>query len=108
MGNSINEASVQLLTHLTRAGGLGVSPERLVLVGQSIGCAVAVEMATRGFGRKLVLLSPFSSLQDAAAAVYPIVAPALNLLPFMLFDKFDNSAKAGALGIPTLIVHGTE
>ena len=31
-------------------GGLGVGRESVVLFGQSIGCAVAIEMATKGWG----------------------------------------------------------
>merc|ERR1739845_145191 len=47
---SIAESSSQLLAHLCSANGLRVPQERIILMGQSIGCAVAIEMAVRGFG----------------------------------------------------------
>eukprot|EP00746_Dinoflagellata_sp_MGD_P130137 gnl/MRDRNA2_/MRDRNA2_64113_c0_seq1.p1 gnl/MRDRNA2_/MRDRNA2_64113_c0~~gnl/MRDRNA2_/MRDRNA2_64113_c0_seq1.p1 ORF type:complete len:522 (-),score=94.48 gnl/MRDRNA2_/MRDRNA2_64113_c0_seq1:28-1593(-) len=104
---SIAAHSEKLLKHLSDAQGLNISPDRIVLVGQSIGCAAAVEMATRGFGKKMILLSPFTSLQDMAVAIYPIVLPAVKLLPFLVRDKMDNAAKAGSVKIPTIIIHGT-
>ncbi len=36
------------------------------LVGQSLGTAAAVEMALRGYGSKLVPISPFTSMVDMA------------------------------------------
>lgn len=103
---NIYAASEALLHYLQDV--LGVEPEQIVLVGQSIGCAVAVEMARRGFGSRLVLLSPFTSLLDMSKALYPFLSPALRLLPFMLLDKFDNNAKVKSIGMPSLVVHGKE
>jgi len=103
---NIYAAAEALLQHLQK--GLGVEPEQIVLVGQSIGCAVAVEMARRGFGNRLILLSPFTSLMDMSKALYPFLSPALRLLPFMLLDKFDNTAKVKSIGMPSLVVHGRE
>jgi len=81
----------------------------MVLVGQSIGCAPALEMVNRGWGSGLVLLSPFTSLMAMAGDVLPWLAPALRLLPFLLRDKLDNTAAAARLpaATPVLVVHGT-
>jgi pimeloyl-ACP methyl ester carboxylesterase len=102
------DAAVEMIEHLLAAapGGQGVPPERVVLFGQSIGCAVALHLAARGFGQRILLLSPFTSLHDVASAAFPIVRPALRLLPFLLRDTFDNRAKARALRMPALVIHG--
>jgi pimeloyl-ACP methyl ester carboxylesterase len=75
--------------------------ERVVLVGQSLGTGPAVEMARRGFGTRLVLMTPFTSIPDVAKTTMPY-------LPIRLLtkDKFDNAAKASAISMPVLVVHG--
>lgn len=105
---SIMSAADQLLRHLSALDGLSVPQEQVVLFGQSIGCAVAVEMALRGFGNWVILLSPFSSLHSMAVSAYPFVKPALDLLPFVLLDKFDNLAKVGRVRQSSLVLHGTD
>eukprot|EP00929_Paragymnodinium_shiwhaense_P009050 TRINITY_DN113086_c0_g1_i1.p1 TRINITY_DN113086_c0_g1~~TRINITY_DN113086_c0_g1_i1.p1 ORF type:complete len:360 (+),score=51.75 TRINITY_DN113086_c0_g1_i1:60-1139(+) len=102
---SLYEAAEAMLQHLQDE--YDVSGDRVVLVGQSIGCAVAVEMAKRGFGSKMVLLAPFTSMPDVAGSIYPFLSPLLKTLPFVLLDKFDNAAKAADISIDTLVVHGT-
>lgn len=88
------------LMHLRSA--LGVSPRETVLQGQSLGSGVAVEMARRGHGTALVLISPFTSMVDMAARVAP-------LLPARLLtrDRFDSLSKARDLTLPSLVIHGT-
>ncbi len=83
--------------------GLGVSTEHVVLQGQSLGSGVAVEMAKRGHGARLVLLSPFTSVADVAARVAPFLPARL-----IVRDHFDNYAKAPGLTLPVLVVHGTD
>jgi alpha-beta hydrolase superfamily lysophospholipase len=82
--------------------GLGVPTESVVLQGQSLGSGVAVEMAKRGHGARLVLISPYTSIPDMAAATLPIL-PARWLVK----DRFDNLQKAPSLTLPVLIVHGS-
>jgi uncharacterized protein len=83
-------------------GELGVPRERTVLQGQSLGSGVAVEMAKRGHGERLVLISPYTSIPDVAARLF-------GWLPVRLLarDRFDTAAKAPGLELPVLIVHGT-
>eukprot|EP00933_Yihiella_yeosuensis_P070371 TRINITY_DN7824_c0_g1_i1.p1 TRINITY_DN7824_c0_g1~~TRINITY_DN7824_c0_g1_i1.p1 ORF type:complete len:324 (+),score=41.95 TRINITY_DN7824_c0_g1_i1:21-992(+) len=96
----------RLLRHLISSEGLAVPQNQVILLGQSIGCAVALEMASRGFGERLILLSPFKSLHAMAEAAYPFVVPALRLWPRVLWDRFDNLAKARNVTLPSLVVHG--
>jgi uncharacterized protein len=76
-------------------------PNRIVLMGTSLGSGVAAEMAARGRGSRLVLLSPYTSIPDLVTNVVPIVPATL-----LLGDHFNTLAKARAIQIPTLIVHG--
>ena len=79
----------------------GIGPERVVLSGISLGTGVAAEMARRGRGARLVLMTPYTSIPDLVTGIVP-GAPAALLLP----DHFDTLSKAGGLRIPTLVVHG--
>ncbi|HZX97783.1 MAG TPA: alpha/beta hydrolase [Myxococcales bacterium] len=77
-------------------------PGLLVVQGQSLGSAVAAEMARRGFGSRLVLLAPLTSLAEVAQRVVPWLPARL-----LLRERFDTSAIAGEVRQPVLIVHGT-
>ncbi|MFO0557101.1 MAG: alpha/beta hydrolase [Polyangiales bacterium] len=79
----------------------GISDERLVISGQSIGTGVATEMARRGHGSRLVLLSPYTSIVDVTQRIAVV-------LPATLFvrDRFDTRSKAPHVNVPVLIVHG--
>jgi fermentation-respiration switch protein FrsA (DUF1100 family) len=58
-------------------------------------------MAAESDCRALILFAPFTSVTNMAARRFPLL-PAR----FLLFDRFDNIAKIGALRAPLLIVHG--
>jgi pimeloyl-ACP methyl ester carboxylesterase len=85
--------------HLTEARG--IPPERLVLFGESLGAAVAVDLAVSHACRALILESPFTSVRDMAAAVLP-------LLPVgpLLRTRYDSLAKIPRLRAPLLVLHG--
>ncbi len=89
------------LRHLR--GALGVPPALTVLQGQSLGTGVAAEMARRGHAARLVLISPFTSMMDMAKQVFPWL-PAQQLVR----DRYDTAAKARALTLPALVIHGTD
>jgi fermentation-respiration switch protein FrsA (DUF1100 family) len=76
----------------------GVTPERLVLFGESLGGAVAIETALRRPCRAVILEAPFLSVPDMARAVYPFVPR------FFVRTQFDNGAKVGRLAVPKLMV----
>lgn len=79
----------------------GVEPERIVLFGESLGAAVAVELSSRVPAGALVLESPFTSIPAMARVTYPFL-PA-----FWVRTKYDNLGKIGGLSIPLLVIHGT-
>jgi pimeloyl-ACP methyl ester carboxylesterase len=97
---SIYEDADAALVHLRDA--LNVPKERIVIEGQSLGTGVAVEMAQRGHGSRLVLISPFTSMVDMVRRLVPVLPASL-----VVRDRFDSASKVPALSLPALVVHGS-
>ena len=77
-------------------------PEALVvLMGESLGGAVAVDLAARDGARALVLESSFSSLPDVAAYHYPFLP-----VSWAMRTRFDSLSKIGNYHGPLLQAHG--
>lgn len=83
-------------------GTLGVAKERIVLSGQSLGSGVAVQMAAKGHGARLVLVTPYTTLPDVGARHFPFLPVRL-----LMRDRFDSASLAPSLELPVVIVHGT-
>ncbi len=97
---SLLQASEAALQHLT--GALKIERSRLVLEGQSVGTGVAVTLASRGWGTRLLLISPYTSLPAVGAKAFPWLPVGL-----LMRDRFDSLSRAPELKVPTLILHGT-
>lgn len=80
----------------------GIAPERIVQMGESLGAAVAVELAVADGARALVLDSAFTSAPDMAAVHYPFVPARL-----LMRNRFDSLAKIAGYRGPLLQFHGT-
>ena len=72
-----------------------------MIFGESLGAAVALQLALEVKARGLVLESPFASIPEMARAVYPF----LPLWPFVR-TRYDNLRKAPGLRLPLLVLHG--
>lgn len=87
-----------------------IDNDKLILFGRSLGCAVAVEMATRHKARAVILESPFTSIEAIARSVRP--GP-LSFLPihymalWVLQSRFDSLSKMDSIHTPTLMLHGS-
>lgn len=79
-----------------------VQPERTVLYGESLGSAVAVELAAGTAFAGVILESPFTSMADVARFHYALFVPTKRLVR----DKFDSLGKIGRLKAPLLVLHG--
>lgn len=77
----------------------GVSPERIILYGESLGGAVALDLAGKRNARAVITESTLSSTMDTARTIYPFFPT------FLLSSKFDSSEKIKAIKIPKLIIH---
>lgn len=81
----------------------GIEPDSTVIYGRSLGTGVAVEMATHGFGSRVILVSPYTSMIRMARKVVPIAPVGL-----LLRDRYDSLGKAPKVTQPVLVAHGTE
>lgn len=84
---------------LAALGARGFAERRVVLIGQSLGGAIAVDLAQERRLAGVVLESTFSSLADVArGAVGPVA--------LLLRGRFDSAAKIARLRAPLLQLHG--
>jgi fermentation-respiration switch protein FrsA (DUF1100 family) len=78
----------------------GVPPNRIILLGHSLGSGPAVLLATRHKVAALVLFGAFTSIADAAAGRYPYLP--VRLAVSVQFDSLD---RIGAVHLPVVIAH---
>jgi len=77
----------------------GIAAGKIVLYGESLGSAVAVELATQRPAAAIILEGAFTSVTDMARRVFP-------LLPtFVLRYRFNTVGKVAGLKIPLLVIH---
>ena len=78
-----------------------VDPARLAYVGESLGSAVAVDLAAEHPPAALILRSPFTSMADIGAHHYPFLPVRL-----LIRDRFPSIDRIGRLGSPLLVIAG--
>ena len=81
----------------------GVAPESVAVYGQSLGTAVAADLASRKQCAALILESGFSSASDLAATVLPLLPRRLH---FLSRNRFESARKLAGVESPVLITHG--
>lgn len=74
---------------------LNVPPDRVIILGRSVGGGPSVDLATRRPAAGLILVSAFTSAFRVPFRV--------NILPW---DKFDNLARIKQVKCPVLVIHG--
>jgi fermentation-respiration switch protein FrsA (DUF1100 family) len=80
------------------------APEHdLVYFGESLGAAVAIELALSDPPVALVLRSPFTSLADLAAVHYPLLP-----VRVLLRDEYPSLDRIGGVVTATLVIGGAE
>jgi fermentation-respiration switch protein FrsA (DUF1100 family) len=79
----------------------GYGPGQIVIHGESLGAAVAVDIAARERCRALILEAPFPSAGAVAATVLPLVGP-------LLVRSFDSRRKIARVRAPILFIQGRE
>jgi len=78
-----------------------IAPDQVVLLGESLGGAVAVELAAQGGAKALVLESTFNSLTDVAAWHYPFLP-----VRWLMRTRLDSALRIGDFRGPLLQAHG--
>lgn len=79
----------------------GVAPDRIVVVGESLGTGPAVMLAARNPVGAVILEAPYSAAVDIARAAYPWLPVGL-----LMKDQFRTRDHIAAIGAPLLILHG--
>ena len=82
-------------------GGEGITPNRLVIYGESLGTGVAVPLAAQREVAGVILEAPFTSVAEVAQHHYSFI-PASALVR----DRFDSLARIGDVKGPILVLHG--
>ena len=79
----------------------GIAPGQIMVVGESLGTGVAVQIAARHPVGAVALAAPYTSTADVAAAVYPWLPVRL-----LMHDQFRSDLFIGQITAPILIQHG--
>ena len=80
-----------------------VKPEAIMLVGESLGSGIAVQVAAQRKVGALALEAPYASVANIAASIYWWMPVRL-----LIKDKFDSFAFIGKVHVPLLITHGDQ
>lgn len=80
-----------------------ISSQKLFLFGRSLGGACAVEVAANNPAAGLILESVFTSAQDMAGNMFPLLP-----IGWAIRSKLDAISKVPHLKLPKLFLHGTE
>jgi fermentation-respiration switch protein FrsA (DUF1100 family) len=103
-GKSSGRPSEQGLYRDSEAGfiyllGKGYRAERIILHGESLGTAVAIDLASRRPCAALILEAPFTSASDVAGTVVPFVGP-------LLVRSFNSLPKIRWIRVPKFFMQG--
>ena len=79
----------------------GISPDRTVIVGYSLGTGVAAQSALEQRPRARVLVAPYASIPHVVAARFWWL-PA----DMLVSERFDTAGKIGRVACPVLLIHG--
>lgn len=79
----------------------GLKPDDIIIYGESLGAAVAVQLAARKPVRGVILDAPFTSLVALASLSYPWLPVGL-----LLQDRYTSDAYITGVKAPVLVVHG--
>jgi fermentation-respiration switch protein FrsA (DUF1100 family) len=103
-GKSNGSPSEQGLYHDSDAGynyllDKGFRAEQIIIYGQSLGSAVAIDLASRRPCAALILEAPFTSASDVAGSLVPFIGP-------LLVRSYNSLPKMRGIRVPKLFMHG--
>ena len=80
----------------------GHTPDQIIAYGESLGGAVAVELARSHALRGLILEGSFSSIKDIAKHYFPFIPS------FILKTRYDSRGRINDITVPKLIMHSID
>lgn len=78
-------------------------PRRILLYGESLGAAIAVDLATRVPVGGVILEEPFTSIADVGQGLFPFLP-----VRWLVRHKYDSLAKISRLNAPLLLFHSRQ
>ena len=78
-----------------------IDSQKIVFFGRSVGCAVAVDLATKHEPYGLILESPFTSVADMAKRAFPFLP-----VGFLVRGTYDSVSRIKSISAPLLVLHG--
>jgi len=79
--------------------GKGYQPEQIIAHGESLGAAVAIDLASRRPGAALILEAPFTSASEVAGTVLPFIGP-------LLIRSYNSLSKIQRIRVPEFFMQG--
>ncbi|MFJ2320453.1 alpha/beta hydrolase [Pseudomonas sp. NPDC087817] len=79
------------------------SHPQVAVIGRSLGSGVAVRLASQRPVQRLILVTPYNSLEEIAARQYPWVP-----VKWLLKDRFESGKYAAHLRVPTLLLAASD
>lgn len=73
--------------------------QRVTVIGRSLGTGIAIHLASVRAVDRLILVTPYNSIQEIAAQQYPFIP-----VKWLLIDKFESWRYAAKVTAPTLIL----
>ncbi len=91
--SAINADALRVFDHVSE------SHDRIAVMGRSLGSGVATFIAANRPLEKMVLITPFDSITEVAAAAFPYLP-----MRWLITERFDSRSRVSALTVPTLVV----
>ncbi len=85
---------------LAATTGRALPPRSIVVYGESLGAAVAVELASKVPVGGLVIEEAFTSVGDVGQKIFPFLP-----VRWLVRNKYDSLSKIGRVNVPVLIFH---
>ena len=79
----------------------GINPDKIVVFGESLGTAVATQLAASVEVAAVILESPFTSAANVGALRYPFLP-----VHYLMKDQYLSEQYIGKVTAPVLVVHG--
>ena len=80
----------------------GISPQRIAIVGESLGSGVATNLATQNEAAGLILIAPYTGMDDMAQRQFPIFPVKL-----LVKDTYRSIDRIHQINMPLSWIHGT-
>jgi len=83
----------------------GIAPQQIMVFGQSIGGAVAIDLVSKNTNKVagLILENTFTSMRK----LIPFVVPLFSAFTFLCTEKWESDQKIGKITVPILFLSGT-